>query len=152
MTKYGIEDNEENRDIIKNDIVKNLRVYMTEKDPDLDRNEEIALNRAKNSHSKYIKRIKKYKSAKEFDDDKEFRTQAREDLVKAHIEYKKQIKKLKEEIDSLPLSKIKERNELKGRLGVLEREYQEIKEMQDILITRPKVATSIDPNDREGTF
>ena len=140
MTKYGIEDNEENRDKVKNDIVEGLRVYMTEKDPDLARNQEIAFNRAKNSHRKYIKRIKKYKSAKEFDDDKEFRTQASEDLVKANIEYQKQIKKLKEKI------------ELKGRLGVLEREYQEITEMQDILYTRPKVATSIDPNDREGTF
>ena len=62
----------------------------------------------------------------------------------------KQIKKLKEEIDSLPLSKIKERNELKGRLGVIEREYQEIREMQDILYTRPKVATDIDPNSTIG--
>lgn len=152
MTKYGIEDNEENRDRVKNDIVEGLRVYMTEKDKDAPVQQEVDFNKAKTTHSKYIKRIKKYKSAKEFDDDKEFRTQASEDLVKANLEYQKQIKKLKEKIDSLPLSKIKERNELKGRLGVLEREYQEIREMQDILITRPKVATSIDPKDREGTF
>ena len=152
MTKYGIEDNEENRDRVKNDIVEGLRVYMTEKDKDAPVQQEVDFNKAKTTHSKYIKRIKKYKSAKEFDDDKEFRTQAGDDLVKANLEYQKQIKKLKEEIDSLPFSKIKEKNELKGRLGVLEREYQEIREMQNILRTRPKVATSINPKDPEGTF
>ncbi len=148
MNKYNIEDNEENRERVKEHLFKGLRVYQTQETQEASDIKQF--NNAQEYHREYIKKIKKYKSAKEFDDDEYFRSQAGQHLVEANIEYTKQIKKLKDEIDSLSLSKIKERNELKGRLLVLEREYQEVQEMQSILRTRPRVPTDIDPNSTLG--
>ena len=113
---------------------------------------ELPINTAQETRNKYIKRITGYKTAKEFDSDKQFRNQADTDLTKAIIEYSKEIKKLREKLNALPMSALKEKNTIKGTLAILEREYQEVQEMQSIVRKRPKVASDIDPNSKMGEF